>query len=108
MISSYQAMWLLVVFDLPVLTKKQMKAAREFRDNLISNGFIMVQYSVYMRHVPTLSLKEKHIRRISRLIPEEGSIIIYTMTDKQYADARCFQGSKAVAPIKQPTLFDEF
>lgn len=108
MISSYQAMWILVIFDLPVLTKKQMKAAREFRDHLISDGFIMAQFSVYMRHVPTLALKEKHIRRISRIIPEEGSVIIFTMTDKQYADARCFQGRKTISPIKQPTLFDEF
>lgn len=108
MISSYQAMWILVIFDLPVLTKKQMKAARRFRDNLVSDGFIMAQFSVYIRHVPTLALKEKHIRRISRIIPEEGSVIIYTMTDKQYADARCFQGRKAIEQMRQPSLFDEF
>lgn len=108
MISSYQAMWILVIFDLPVLTKKQMKAAREFRDHLIRDGFIMAQYSVYMRHVPTLSLKEKHIRRVSRFIPEEGSVIVFTMTDKQYADARYFIGRKAIEPCAQPTLFDQF
>ena len=33
--SKYRAMWVLVLFDLPVATKKDMKAASAFRKSLI-------------------------------------------------------------------------
>lgn len=101
-------MWLLVIFDLPVLTKKQIKAANKFRHSLLCDGFSMVQYSVYMRHVPTLALKAKHTERVSKIIPEDGSVIIFTMTDKQYADAKYFMGQKRIEEVYQPSLFDEF
>ena len=38
MISKYQSMWLLVLFDLPVLTKKERKVAAQFRNQLIRRG----------------------------------------------------------------------
>lgn len=36
-ISSYQLMWILIMFDLPTETKQQRKAASEFRKYLISD-----------------------------------------------------------------------
>ena len=38
--SEYRVMWVLVFFDLPTDTKKERKAAAEFRKQLISDGFI--------------------------------------------------------------------
>ena len=46
--SEYRIMWVLVFFDLPTDTKKERKAAAEFRKQLISDGFIMFQFSIYM------------------------------------------------------------
>lgn len=41
--------WILVAFDLPVLSKKQRKAATGFRQWLLDDGFHMLQFSVYAR-----------------------------------------------------------
>ena len=49
-LNAYHIMWLFVFFDLPVSTKKEMKAAALFRKNLEKDGFSMMQFSVYIRH----------------------------------------------------------
>ena len=38
--SEYRIMWVLVFFDLPTDTKKERKAAADFRKRLISDGFV--------------------------------------------------------------------
>ena len=48
-------MWCLVMFDLPVKTKRQRHAATVFRNMLLDMGYGMVQYSVYVRYTPTQS-----------------------------------------------------
>ncbi len=45
----YQIMRLMIMFDLPVETAKQRKQYRQFRKSLINEGFLMIQYSVYVR-----------------------------------------------------------
>ena len=39
----------MIMFDLPVETSEERKEYRKFRKNLINEGFIMIQYSVYVR-----------------------------------------------------------
>ena len=46
-------MRMLCMFDLPVELSDERKAYREFRKNLIKEGFIMMQYSVYVRTCPS-------------------------------------------------------
>ena len=52
-INEYRIMWLLVFFDLPTDTKKDRKAYATFRKQLISDGFTMFQFSIYVRHCPS-------------------------------------------------------
>ncbi|WP_197387472.1 CRISPR-associated endonuclease Cas2 [Ralstonia pseudosolanacearum] len=47
-------MWLLTMFDLPVGTKAERKAATSFRHFLQDQGFEMAQFSVYMRFCTAL------------------------------------------------------
>ena len=42
-------MRLLIMFDLPVETSKERREYRQFRKRLINEGFLMIQYSVYVR-----------------------------------------------------------
>jgi CRISPR-associated protein Cas2 len=42
-------MRLMIMFDLPVDTAVDRKQYRQFRKNLINEGFVMIQYSVYVR-----------------------------------------------------------
>ena len=61
-------MWCLVMFDLPVKTKRQRHAATVFRNMLLDMGYGMVQYSVYVRYTPTQSEWIKHGLHLGKLI----------------------------------------
>ena len=42
--SEYRVMWLMVLFDLPTETKKDIHEYTKFRKHLIQDGFTMFQY----------------------------------------------------------------
>lgn len=71
------AMWCLVMFDLPVETKKQRREAARFRHDLLDWGFIMVQFSVYAKYWPT-----------------GGQVRVIGVSDKQWASGLHFRNTK--------------
>ncbi|MCX8035123.1 MAG: CRISPR-associated endonuclease Cas2, partial [Candidatus Dojkabacteria bacterium] len=52
-------MRILVLFDLPVVTKKQRKIYARFRKALIKDGYDMIQFSVYQRICNGLDMVDK-------------------------------------------------
>lgn len=91
-------MWLYVMFDLPTNTKKERKAASDFRKNLVKDGFSMMQYSVYIRNCPSNENAQVHIKRVQAMVPEEGIVSILKITDRQFSDSCTFVGKKAAPP----------
>ena len=87
-------MWLFVFFDLPVVTKRERKAAALFRKNLIKDGFVMFQYSVYIRHCGSYESLKVHIKRVKLFVPDSGRVSILSVTDKQYGDIVNYWGKK--------------
>ena len=82
--SEYRIMWILVFFDLPTDTKKERKAAAKFRKNLLEDGFIMFQFSIYTRNCPSAENAQTHISRVKGFLPEYGQVGILSITDKQF------------------------
>ena len=78
-------MRILVFFDLPVKTKAERRRANRFRKDLINDGYIMLQLSVYSRICKGEDTVEKHKKRLKSLVPEAGSIRVLSVTEKQYA-----------------------
>ena len=91
-LNAFHIMWLFVFFDLPVSTKKEMKAAALFRKNLEKDGFSMMQFSVYIRHCASRESFDVHVKRVKALLPETGKVSILSVTDKQYGDIYNFWG----------------
>ncbi len=107
-LSAYRAMWLFVFFDLPVVEKKERKAAADFRKRLLKDGFNMMQYSVYIRHCGSRESAEVHIKRVKSFMPPHGQVSILTITDKQYEQIMNFWGknTQPLAPApKQLEIF---
>ena len=101
-------MWMIVLFDLPVLTKKERKSATKFRQFLLDEGFEMSQFSVYMRFCAGKEQSEAYTRRIEKDTPRTGKVHIVYITDKQYENMVCFDGRNREPPRKNPgqlTLF---
>jgi len=85
-LSGYRLMWMLVMFDLPVETREQMKAAGGFRNFLLDEGFERSQFSVYSRFVNGKEAFEARMRRIERALPDKGDVQILAFTDRQFRD----------------------
>lgn len=94
-ISQYRVMWVMVFFDLPTNTKKEVKAAAEFRKQLLSDGFIMFQFSVYLRHCASAENADVHIRRAKSFLPPKGKVGILRITDKQFGAMEFFNSQKS-------------
>ena len=107
-LNAYKIMWLFVMFDLPTDTKTQRRDAARFRKALIKDGFSMFQFSVYIRHSPSLESATVHIARVKALVPDEGSISILRVTDKQFGDIVNVSGRKAKPPPKAPVQLEFF
>jgi CRISPR-associated protein Cas2 len=101
-------MWIVVMFDLPVVSKSERRAATEFRNALLDMGFEMSQFSVYMRFCTSATQVETYCRRVETALPEGGKVSILQFTDKQYERIVCFQGRAKQAAYKAPDQFDLF
>lgn len=85
-------MRMLVLFDLPVVTKAERRAYTLFRRFLINDGYDMIQFSVYGRILNGNDALEKHMKRLVDNLPPDGSIRCLTVTEKQYASMKLLVG----------------
>ncbi len=108
MLTGYRLMWMVVMFDLPVVQKAERKAASEFRKALLDLGFEMSQFSVYMRLCTSDTQLQTYCKRVELALPEGGKVNILQFTDKQYERIICFHGQAKQAPAKTPDQFDLF
>lgn len=83
------------MFDLPMEKRSEQREYREFRQFLISNGFLMLQYSVYTRICTNQSMADNYIRKIEGIVPSDGSIRGLIVTEKQYEKMKIFLGKKS-------------
>ena len=86
-------MRILVFFDLPVTTPSLRKAAAKFRKFLLSDGYHMLQYSIYARTCNGTDAVEKHKKRMYGALPTNGSIRMLVITEKQYQSIEILVGA---------------
>jgi len=93
---------------LPSESKAERKIYSKFRKELMSDGFAMFQFSIYMRHCPSRENADVHINRVKKKLPEKGHIGIMCITDKQFGMMEIFYGRKVAekeTPMQQLELF---
>lgn len=95
-------MWVLTMFDLPTDTKRARRAYSQFRKSLLQDGFVQMQYSVYVRHCASEENTDVHVARIERALPDDGEVRILILTDKQFERMRIFWGKTRKPPEPAP------
>lgn len=101
-------MWMIVMFDLPVVERAERKAASDFRNALLDLGFSMSQFSVYMRFCSSPKQVDTYCKRVQEALPVGGNVNIIQFTDKQYEKIISFQGRSKQSDKKTPDQFDLF
>ncbi len=74
-------MWMLVMFDLPVLEKAERKAASAFRNTLLDLGFEMSQFSVYLRFCTSQAQLDTLCKSVEQCLPEGGKVHVLQFTE---------------------------
>ena len=101
-------MWMVVMFDLPVMEKAERKAATQFRNGLLDLGFEMSQFSVYMRFCTSQAQVDTYCKRVESALPEGGKVNILQFTHKQYERIVSFHGKAKQPANKTRDQFDLF
>lgn len=78
-------MRMLIMFDMPTETAIDRKAYRNFRKFLLSEGFIMHQYSVYSKILLNGTANQAMLARLKQNNPKKGLVTSLTVTEKQFA-----------------------
>lgn len=107
-LTGYRMMWMMVIFDLPVVTKAERRAATQFRNFLLDQGFSMSQYSVYMRFCGGKDQAEAYTKRIERALPNTGLVQVLGFTDKQYENIVSFDGRSRQPRNRNPEQYVMF
>jgi CRISPR-associated protein Cas2 len=97
-----------VMFDLPVTTKSERRAAAKFRLWLLDQGWEMSQFSVYLRWCASKEQGERWLREISRNLPGTGKVHVLMVTDRQFEQMVVFRGRSRAGKRPKPeqlTLF---
>lgn len=81
------------MFDLPTDTAAERKEYRQFRKELINEGFLMVQYSVYVRVCVTRKAAKFLENRVKKFLPSGGVVQSLMVTEKQYNDMHFLVGN---------------
>ena len=108
MLSGYRLMWMMVLFDLPVLTKPERRAATKFRNFLLDEGFEMCQFSVYLRFCAGKEQAVVYTKRVQAALPDAGNVQILYFTDKQYENIVSFEGRRRQPTNKNPEQYTLF
>lgn len=95
-------MWVMVMFDLPVLTLSERRKASRFRTDLQDLGFHMLQFSVYWKHVSGKDGVKAVCNKIESVVPSTGSVDILQITDKQYESIISYRKVAKGKPRQNP------
>ncbi|AXK51605.1 CRISPR-associated endonuclease Cas2 [Spiroplasma alleghenense] len=89
-------MRMILFYDLPMNKKNLVKTYNQFRNKLLKEGFVLVQYSVYSKICINEESMNRLVSRIEKIKPSEGNIRAMIVTEKQYAKMIFFNGKKSL------------
>ena len=67
-------MRLILFFDLPMVTKADVRIYTHFHKYLVQEGYFMMQYSIYCKLFPNREAAVKHVDILKRNVPVEGHV----------------------------------
>lgn len=81
---SFRFMRVLLFFDLPSVTPTDRKKYLAFRKHLLTNGFMMLQESVYCKLALNQTGADGIINSLQKNKPPNGNVQILVITEKQF------------------------
>lgn len=70
---------IMVLYDLPAVTKEERRIYRRFNDMLEKEGYIMFQESVYVKLIHNFVQSKNEVEKIRKSAPKKGMINALTI-----------------------------
>jgi len=90
----YRFMRLIVFFDLPMITKSELRTYTQFRKSLIKDGFVMMQESVYTKILLNGTMAQLTMEKLKKYVPNKGLVQSLLVTEKQFTSIKYLTGTK--------------
>src|SRR3954464_12851351 len=87
-------MRIIVLYDLPTLTKENRKSFRDFHKYLLRNGYYMLQFSVYVKLCHTSDYAQESSQKLEKNCPKIGNVRYFLITEKQFRDMKMIAGKE--------------
>ncbi|WP_027122240.1 CRISPR-associated endonuclease Cas2 [[Mycoplasma] imitans] len=91
-------MRILIFYDI-YETEEVDKLAKKFRENLISLGYFMIQYSIYCKCIGSHTMYDYEIKKIRKILPLKANVRILLLSEKQYQNMVIISGEKNLNEI---------
>lgn len=101
-------MWVMVMFDLPVVSKPDRHAAVKFRNWLLDQGFEMSQFSIYLRFCAGKEQVDRHVRAIEKAHAGKGNVHVLAVTDRQFSQMTVLRGHRKLKGRANPDQLSLF
>ena len=102
--SAYRYMRVILFFDLPTVTAAERRTATLFRKSLLKDGFLMLQESVYCKLALNGTAVALIKNRVSKYLPEKGSVMILTVTEKQFERMDICLGTRSATTVDSDSI----
>lgn len=89
---NFRFMRSILFFDLPMLTKSDLKEYRNFVKNIKLLGFYMLQKSVYVKMHIGPKESQSIIEKVKEKLSKDGNVCVLTITEKQFASISILLG----------------
>lgn len=93
---NYKIMKLFCMFDLPMNNKKEQRAYRKFRKQIMNQGFFMMQQSIYVKTCNNREMVESAKRKVKAVSPKDGNIRLMEVTENQYVNIEFVVGTESI------------
>lgn len=95
-------MWLMLIFDLPVGCREQVRAYSRFRKRLLAMGFQRVQKSAYLMFCGGRDRLEAQHGEIVSHLPSEGQVCIQALSPSSLQDMFRYSDGAIQPPLQEP------
>lgn len=83
---------MMVSFDLPTKEKRQQSAYRKFMKYLKTNGYVMLQESIYLKLLHNSANTALELRDIEINSPQQGEVLVIPLSLAQFRKIRFIRG----------------
>ncbi|QKT05738.1 CRISPR-associated endonuclease Cas2 [Mycoplasma sp. OR1901] len=71
----------------------------KFRNSLLKMGYIMIQYSIYVKTIGFKTIYEYEKQKLINIIPKRSNVRILLITETQYSNIDILSGEKTTNEI---------